>query len=211
MSEVPNILWNSIRHFFEKYLLIFSVSYKISSSPYSFGKNIENSPKELKNSIGYVAEFYLLFFLLIQLISGSLPFLGVEKLPLATEILALGFVVGIVSLAISVAWVAGLMSKSERKYYSTVAAHLYWYGFIQLLYLLFMPLQIVLSKEEGWLMLLSLLPMAGMIYTMYCFPTLFRWVGDINGVSWLKGFFAYWLGAFVWAVALTPILLFFTK
>ena len=207
MSEIVSVIWSSLRHFLEKYLLIFSTTYKIIISPYKFGLHIENSSTELKKSIAYVAEFYLLFFLLIQLVGGTLPFPGAGNHPLGPELLALVYVLLITSLGVSVSWIIGFLSKKQRKYYATVSAHLYWYGFIQLLYLVFVPAQIFLLETDGWLVLLSVVPTIGMLFSLYCFPTLFKWVAEINSVSWLKSFLSYWIGAILWAMAFMPIVL----
>lgn len=104
------------------------------------------------------------------------------------------------AISVCIARVSGFFVREGKKYYSTVASQLYWNGYIWVAGTVAMCALTLIA--HFWPTFLpphdsipaSLWGIFGALYMLYIFQLGFRWIADINGVGFFKGFLIYILG-----------------
>ncbi len=199
-SDALFVFVSTVRNFTDKYLVIVVRTWEIFSDVMNFSGKIKNTKSQLNDSIIYLAEVFALNLVLQHFLLDITPNPRFAELPFGSELGVFLALLPIVIYAILVALALSFRNSSEPKFYATVAAHLYFYGFFVLCQSASYPLISPLTGESDFGILTSIFMIPAIVIMMkglLSVIALFGWVADVNEVSIVMAFLSYWGPALV--------------
>ena len=187
--ENPSVLRVLFGTVFSKWFVIFGVSWEIMRRSWGFGAHVEPSQDHLRKAALYLAEVSV-FLLLVMKILGPGDLLEEAGIADYAEIIIFGMLVYGALIGYFTHKMLRLLGGKVPSCFGTVSIHLYWQGFSLFLVGVMACCGFLVEElgPEGPGLAFAFLAGITVLYMYYMFFAIWRWVGNVNGVSAWRAF-----------------------